>query len=101
MMALVPELGRANLRSIASLVGFAPHARESDAWRRRRSCWGGRAGVRAVPYMTTIAAMRWNPVVGGTYQRLHDAGRPIKGAVVACMRRHLAIMNLLLKTKKR
>ncbi len=100
LLALVPELGTLNRRAIASLVGVAPHARESGTWHGRRSCWGGRAGVRAVLYMATVTATRWNPIIRASYRKLRDNGKPAKVALVACMRRLLVILNALVHTNQ-
>lgn len=101
LLALVPELGTLNRRTVAALIGVAPHARESGGWRGARAIWGGRAGVRQVLYMAALAATRCNPVLRATYQRLCAAGKPKKVALVACMRRLLVILNQLLKTQQR
>jgi transposase len=45
LLARLPELGKLNRKKIAALVGVAPHARDSGAYRGRRTCWGGRADV--------------------------------------------------------
>ena len=42
-------------------------------------------------------AARRNPVVRGFYERLLAAGKPKKVALVACMRKLLAILNAVLK----
>jgi transposase len=59
--------------------------------------WGGRADVRAALYMGALLAARRNPVVRGFYERLLAAGKPKKGALVACMRKLLSILNAVLK----
>lgn len=98
LIALLPELGRLDRRAIAALVGVAPLAHESGRWRGARSCWGGRAAVRAMLYMATHVATRWNPVLKPVYAALKAAGKPTKVAKVACMRRLLTILNAILKT---
>lgn len=101
LLATVPELGTLSRREVASLVGVAPHARESGRWRGSRACWGGRARVRAVLYMATVSATRCNPVLRALYQRLKAAGKASKVALVACMRRLVVLCNHLLKTQQR
>ncbi len=98
LLALLPELGRLDRRAIAALVGVAPLAHESGRWRGARSCWGGRAAVRAMLYMATHVATRWNPVLRPVYAALRAAGKPMKVAKVACMRRLLTMLNAILKT---
>ena len=89
LLAEVPELGTCTRQQVAALVGVAPFNRDSGAWRGRRSCWGGRAPVRAVLYMAALAATRLNPRLRTYYQRLVAAGKPPKVALVACMRKLL------------
>ena len=95
LLAEVPELGTCTRQQVAALVGVAPFNRDSGARRGRRSCWGGRAPVRAVLYMATLAATRLNPRLRACYQRLVAAGKPPKVALVACMRKLLVICNAL------
>ena len=87
LLAELPELGSLSRRQIAALVGVAPFNRDSGTWRGRRSIWGGRASVRAVLYMATVAATRANPAIRAFYQRLVAAGKPSKVALTACMRK--------------
>ena len=101
LLAELPELGRLNRRQIAALVGVAPIARESGSWRGRRSIWGGRGQVRAVLYMATITAMRANAQIRVFYQRLRQAGKPTKVALVACMRKLLTILNAMVRNSSR
>ncbi len=57
--------------------------------------WGGRADVRRVLYMAALAASRRDPVLRAFHQRLRAAGKPPKVALVACMRKLLAILNAM------
>ncbi len=95
LLAELPELGSLSRRQIAALVGVAPFNRDSGTWRGRRSIWGGRASVRAVLYMATVAATRANPVIRAFYRRLVAAGKPSKVALTACMRKLLVFCNAL------
>ena len=97
LLAQLPELGTLNRRQVAALVGVAPFNRDSGAMRGKRTVWGGRARVRAVLYMGTLAASRFNPVIRDFYQRLLAAGKPKKVALTACMRKLLVILNSMLK----
>ena len=96
LLAELPELGHLNRRQIAALVGVAPLARDSGTYRGRRHCWGGRASIRKVLYMAALAATRWNPCIQATYQRLLQAGKLKRVALVACMRKLLVILNAML-----
>ena len=101
LVAELPELGRLNRKQIAALVGVAPLACESGTLRGRRIVWGGRAQVRAVLYMSTVAALRWNRVIRAFYDRLRGAGKPAKVALTACMRKLLTILNAMVRSQTR
>jgi transposase len=94
----LPELGRLNRRKIAALVGVAPLNRDSGTMRGRRTVWGGRAKLRAVLYMAALVASRRNHIITAFYQRLLDAGKAKKVALVACMRKLLTILNAMMRT---
>jgi transposase len=55
--------------------------------------------VRRVLYMATLSAVRSNPVLRSFYQRLLQAGKRPKVALVACMRKLLTILNTMLKQR--
>jgi transposase len=101
LVAELPELGQLNRKQIAALVGVAPLACESGTLRGRRIVWGGRAQVRAVLYMSAVAALRWNPVIRAFYDRLRGAGKPAKVALTACMRKLLVILNAMVRQQTR
>ena len=89
----LPELGKISGKAIAKLVGVAPLARDSGERRGVRGIWGGRAGIRAVLYMSTLTAVQHEPVMKDFYQALRSRGKPAKVALVACMRKLLVILN--------
>jgi transposase len=99
LLVCLPELGALSRREIASLAGVAPMNRDSGALRGRRMISGGRAPVRTMLYMATIASLRYNPRIKEFYERLTAAGKPAKVAIVACMRKLLIILNAMVKTK--
>ena len=98
LLGELPGLGQLNRRRIAALAGVAPFACDSGTLCGRRVVWGGRASVRAALYMSALVATRWNPVIRAFYQRLLAAGTPKKVALVACMRKLLTILNVMLRT---
>ena len=100
MIADLPELGTLGRKKIGALVGVAPFNRDSGTMRGKRTIWGGRAAVRAALYMATLVAIRHNPVIAAFYQRLRQAGKPPKLAIVACMRKLLTILNAILRDRK-
>ena len=97
LLADLPELGTLTRKQIAALVGVAPLNRDSGTLRGRRTCWGGRASVRAVLYMSALASLRFNPMIRTFYQRLRAIGKPAKVALTACMRKLLTILNAMMK----
>jgi transposase len=47
--------------------------------------------------MSTLVAVRYNPVLKVFYERLRAAGKAAKVALTACMRKLLTILNAMLK----
>jgi transposase len=98
LVAMLPELGQLSRGEITALVGLAPFARESGAWRGKRFIRGGRMGVRNVLYMAALSAKRWNPVIKAVFTRLRAAGKPFKVCLVACMRKLLLLLNAIARS---
>jgi transposase len=99
LVAEVPALGVLNRQAIAALMGVAPLNRDRGTLRGKRAVWGGRAHVRAVLSMGTLAAVRHHPVLKAFYERLRAAGKAPKVALTACMRKLLTILNAMLKQR--
>lgn len=97
LIAEVPELGHLGRREIASLIGVAPHARESGTFKGRRMIWGGRSAVRTALYMAMLSATRYNPLLQPFYRRLVGGGKSKKLAYIACARKLLVILNAMLR----
>lgn len=97
LLAELPELGSLDRRRIASLVGLAPMNRDSGQMRGQRAIWGGRTEVRCTLYMATLVAVRHNPAIKAFYERLVQAGKRKKVALVAAMRKMLTILNAIAK----
>ena len=97
LLAELPELGKLDRRRIAALVGVAPLNRDSGQMRGQRSIWGGRADVRRTLYMATLTAVRHNPPLKAFYDKLVAAGKRKKVALVAAMRKLLAMLNAIAK----
>ena len=96
----VPELGTMDRKKIACLIGLAPLNRDSGRFKGRRMVWGGRAHVRAVLYMSTLSAIRFNPIIRQFYNRLTQAGKCNKVAITACMRKLLTILNAMVRDQR-
>jgi transposase len=97
LIAGVPELGALGGKQVSLLVGTAPLNRDSGRMQGKRTVWGGRAKVRAVLYMATLVASRYNPVIRSFYQRLLARGKAKKLALVACMRKLIVILNAMVR----
>lgn len=94
----LPELGKLNRGQIAKLVGVAPINRDSGTKSGKRFIGGGRSYVRRILYMATLSAIRFNPTIRDFYEQLKSRGKESKVALVACMRKFITILNLLIKT---
>ncbi|BBL80531.1 IS110 family transposase ISMno7 [Rubrobacter xylanophilus DSM 9941] len=99
LLAELPELGTLTHRRLAALAGVAPFSRDSGTLRGRRAVWGGRARVRGALYMGALVAARHNPTIREFYERLVKKGKPKKVALVACMRKLLAILNAVMRDR--
>jgi transposase len=97
LLGHLPELGRLNRKQIAALVGVAPFNNDSGTRSGKRSIWGGRAEVRCVLYMASVAAIRFNQVLSPFFRRLVAAGKPKKVALVAVMRKLLTHLNAIMR----
>lgn len=97
LLAALPELGHLASKQLASLVGIAPMNSDSGKMRGKRRIVGGRALVRSVLYMAALVAVQHNPVIRAFYQRLLQAGKVKKVALIACAHKLLGILNALVK----
>ena len=97
LVVRLPELGRLSRGQIAALVGVAPFNSDSGKKSDPRRIAGGRKTIRDALYTPTVsAATRWNPELVTLYKRLTAAGKPGKLAIIAAMRKLLAIANAVL-----
>jgi len=100
LTAQLPELGSCDRKQIAALVGVAPFSHDSGKMRGRRFIRGGRPPIRSVLYMAALSAIRFNPVIKTFYTRLISSGKQFKVALVACMRKLLAILNSMIRNNQ-
>jgi len=96
-LAELPELGTLNRQQVSTLVGVAPLNCDSGKRRGTRHIFGGRAHLRSMLYMATLAGIRFNPVLREFFQRLSARGKPFKVAMVACIRKLLSIINVMVR----
>jgi len=99
LLSDLPELGQLNRKEIAALVGVAPINRESGLYNGKRKIRGGRARIRTVLFMAMMSTIQSNPRFKRDYQRLVAKGKPKKVAIVACMRKMITILNVMVKTE--
>jgi transposase len=97
LIGLMPELGRLTNRQAAALLGVAPYDHDSGKMKGKRAIFGGRQAVRDVAYMAALAAGRHNPTLKAFKDRLLEAGKKPKVAIVAVMRKLITILNALLR----
>ncbi len=100
LLAELPELGTLSRQKIAALAGVAPFNQDSGKKKGKRKTFGGRYGVRSAFYMAILSAIRYNPVIKRFYERLLERGKLKKVAIVACMRKLLSILNVMLMRKE-
>jgi transposase len=93
----MPELGRLDGQSAASLSGTAPRARQSGQREGKSYVHGGRANVRQALYMPALVASRYNSDFKATYQHLTAKGKPPKVALTAIMRKIIVLANALIR----
>jgi transposase len=97
ILAELPELGSIGSKQAAALTGVAPINHDSGAHRGERHIGGGRPSVRCAIYMATLSAIRCEPGIKAFYQRLRQAGKKPKVAIVAAMRKLVTLLNVLLQ----
>jgi transposase len=100
LIAELPELGKLNREQVAKLVGVAPINRDSGTKTGKRFIGGGRGQVRRVLYMATLVAIKHNAAIKAYYVHLKSKGKVSKVAIVACMRKLITLLNLLIKTNQ-
>jgi transposase len=102
LITKMPELGRANIKQIAALVGVAPMNWDSRLMRGKRKTKGGRFEVRRALYMPAItAATRSKGTMHKFYQAMIKRGKPPKVALTAVMRKLIILANTLIKNNSK
>jgi transposase len=102
LIAAMPELGQANNKIVASLLGVAPYDDDSGRRRGERHIKGGRRRTRNIFYMACLgAATRHNPVLKAFYDRLVAKGKLKKVALTACMRKLISILNIMIERRQK
>lgn len=98
LLARMPELGRLSSRQVAALAGLAPFDRQSGKTSRPGRCSGGRPSIRRCLYLAALSIARSGKgQLAATTNRLREAGKPFKLAIVATMRKLLVTLNAMVK----
>lgn len=100
LLAQLPELGSRSDKAIAALAGLAPFNHDSGALRGTRHIAGGRRRVRMALYMAALNAARSSQRFKAIYQKLRQAGKPAKLALIAVARRLLVTLNAMVRDQK-
>lgn len=100
LVVTMPELGKVERTTIASLFGLAPMNQDSGKKKGYRTIQGGRFHARKSLYMAALSAIRFNPVLKPFYQYLIAKGKKAKVAIVAVMRKIAITLNALLRDNK-
>lgn len=102
LVAGMPELGQMSNETAAALLGAAPYDDDSGKRHGERHIKGGRRWVRNAIYMPCVgAATQNNPVLKAFYDRLIAKGKKPKVALVACMRKLIVILNIMLARRQK
>jgi transposase len=102
LVAGMPELGQVSNEIAAALLGAAPYDDDSGKRHGERHIKGGRRWVRNAIYMPCVgAATRNNPVLKAFYGRLIAKGKKPKVALVACMRKLIVILNIMIARRQK
>jgi transposase len=97
LIAFLPELGHVDRQAAAALLGAAPFDDDSGKRHGPRHIMGGRRKLRNLLFVPILgAATQHNPVLKTHYQQLTDRGKPHKVALMACLRKLIAILNTML-----
>lgn len=100
LIAELPELGIANKKQIAALVGVAPITKDSGKQRGRAITQNGRNSLRKILYMGALSAIRYDQRMREFYKRLISTGKAKKVGIVAVMRKMIVTMNAMLNQAK-
>ncbi|MDE3177236.1 MAG: IS110 family transposase, partial [Pseudomonadota bacterium] len=100
ILAMLPEIGRLDRRTIAALVGVAPITRSSGSSINAASITGGRKALRDILFMAALCASSHNPTFKAFYDRLRADGKPHKLAIVAVIRKLVVTLNAMVKSRQ-
>jgi transposase len=97
ILAFLPELGTLTRREVAALTGTAPRVRDSGTKIGHRSLQGGRCLLKKSLYQAALSASRSKKGYKEFYDRLIDAGKQKKVALMAVARKIGVVLNARMK----
>lgn len=101
IVASMSEIGNLSNKEAASIVGVAPHPRQSGKSRARGRCQGGRSNIRRVLWMAALSQVK---IKRGQfyafYDRLRGNGKPHSVAMVAVMRKMIVTINAVVRNQQ-
>jgi len=98
LLILLPELGgQMTRRTIASLAGLAPRAKDSGKFKGYRRTGHGRSGIKPLLFLAAMAARNSKSHLKEFYEKLLARGKKKMVALTALMRKILVIANAKLK----
>jgi transposase len=101
LLAALPELGTRDGGKLSALVGLAPFADDSGTRRGGRHVRGGRAAVRRVLSLAASSAVRYDPALRASRDRLASRGKKAKMILTAVARELRVIANAVIRTGRR
>lgn len=96
VLAGVPELGKISDAAVSKLVGVAPMDNQSGKVDKCKHIHGGRKDVRNALYMSAVASVKFNHILGDYYRQLRQrmpGPKASKWALVPIMRKLIELMN--------
>lgn len=98
LIADLPELGTCSSKQIAALVGVASFNHDSGKLKGYRRTGGGRKSIRNILYIVAVGMARgYNPHMQVFYRRMRYAGKPVKVALIAVIRKVVVMLNAMVK----
>lgn len=83
---------------LTSYLGLVPHPRQSGTTRKGyQATGGGHSRARRVLYQAGVSAARFNPVLKDFYNRLIAAGKPVRVARIAVVRKLVVMADAIVR----
>ena len=97
----LPELAYLGHKQLAALVGVAPRVKDSGKHKGKRFIKAGRSDVRTALYIAVLTTIRISSQFREYYQHLLSKGKAKKLAIIACVRKLLTILSVMVKRNEK